>query len=153
MKHFFIRVFLVGIFLSTLLGCAHTRQICIKVVDAQTRTPLAGVHTTWRQDRSDLFRGPARIGPTNLPATGPYGIIKVEAMRPGTWCNRFIFVCPGYQKLYGAFEPERLNLTKEVDWEGGPFILEQPIVSAAVTNGCFVVPLEKSKEKGVREDY
>ncbi|EEF61724.1 hypothetical protein Cflav_PD4764 [Pedosphaera parvula Ellin514] len=143
MKRFFTLVFLLGIFSSSLIGCAHNRQICIKVVDAQTRTPLAGVQTTWRQDRSDLFRGSAHIAPTNLPPSGPDGIIRVEAQPGVTWKGSFIFSCPGCQKLYGFYAPKYLNLAETVDDEDGDFVLEQPIVSAAVTNGCFIVPMAK----------
>jgi hypothetical protein len=115
-------------------------------MDSQTKQPLAGVVTTWRQDRSDLFRGPGQIGPTNLSASGQDGMIKIEGVHGGTWSGLLIFSCPGYRKLYGYYRyygPEYLNLTGNVYDEEKRFVLEQPIVTAAVTNGCFVVPMDK----------
>jgi hypothetical protein len=131
-----------------LVGCVRERQICVKVIDSQTGRPLAGVSTVLRQERSDLFRGPAHIEPTNLPESKQDGSIRIAGVRKGTWNSKLVLSRAGYRKIYGYLTDQGLNWALEANEDDITFsVLEGYIRSAAVTNGCFIVPMTADSSK------
>ena len=132
-------------------GCARN-IICFKTIDATTGAPLAGVSVRWRQDRHDIIRGLDSYGPTNLPPSREDGAVTVVELRP-FWTSRFIYTCPGYSNVYGIYNRGALGLAERVSDPGegrfkGQFILEDNVMAACLSNGCYVVPLPRSAKRG-----
>ena len=124
------------------VGCAHTLRI--RLVDAGSEQPLAGVETSWREDKIDLLLGAYHNGPTNLqPSTGE-GIVTVGKVHP-RWVGRFEFTAPGYTQRYGMYSRGGLALgTKtNANIRGERFVLEGPVTTAASSNGTFTVPMSR----------
>jgi hypothetical protein len=127
-----------------LAGCVRT--VCIKTVDAATGRPLAGVSTSWRQDYDGYFHV-KHEGPTNLPLTSQDGNISVGGLHR-YWTSSFIFSCPGYSNVYGIYSLGELGLAERVRYfPPGPFkdefFLEGKLTSASLSNGCFLIPMQK----------
>ncbi len=129
-------------------GCAHT--VCLKVIDASTGRPLAGVSASWQQTYHGVLHY-GHEGPTNLPSSGENGFIKVGKLHRD-WSSTFIFTRPGYSNVYGGFTSKgKMLLGEEIRYFppgrlDGQFYLKGRIVSAFLSNQCFVVPLPKSSE-------
>jgi len=143
-----------GLLLVT--GCVST--ITLKVVDAATGHPLAGVDTVWRQDSYNLFFGAYHYGPTNLAPSTEDGVIMVDGIHNGD-ANEFIFSRNGYGTLYGRYLTGGLftqyhasiftlaNHTNAVYSQTFGFVLEGPLSNVSPTNGVIVVhmhPLENA---------
>jgi hypothetical protein len=128
-----------------LVGCAH--RIQLKVVDAETHEALGNVSVQWLQVRHQMLETLKQEGPTNLPPTGPDGMICVSGLHRW-WTSEFIFVCPGYSNIYGLYGSGRLSLAEmKSPFPPGPlqdqFILEGNLKSAQKSNGCFLVEMRK----------
>lgn len=129
-----------------LVGCAHT--ICIKVVDADTKKPLAGVSTWWLQCRQQMFAPIKHEGPTNLPPSGNDGIIKLTRVHRW-WVNELAFSCPGYSNVYGiCYLRGEMSLgNAKSDFPGDflepEFFLQGTVTGASRSDGCYTVPMHK----------
>jgi hypothetical protein len=134
---------LLGIVSLVLTGCGHT--IRLKVVDAATKEPLAGVSTLFRQDYDGYFHL-KHEGPTNLPPSGHDGVIAVSGLHRN-WYGRFIFSCPGRSNFFGLYSVGSLGLADRIRYMPpgpfeGQFILEGTLTSASRSNGCFLIPMK-----------
>jgi hypothetical protein len=84
-----------------LTGCV-LKTIKVKMVDASTGQPIAGVTTLWRQDRYQMFETIAHSDLLREPASGPGGIIEIGGIYRN-WNQTFVFFCPGYSNAYVAY--------------------------------------------------
>ncbi len=127
------------------MGCTHT--LCFRAVDAATKEPLAGVTTEWRQDRDAMFAKSLSSGPSNLPPSGDDGVIKIAGLHKN-WSTRFTLKCTGYSNVYGDYSGMYgLGLSGRItdfdDEYKGQFILEGKLTGGVLTNGCFLIPMQK----------
>jgi hypothetical protein len=129
-------------------GCASTpNMLCVKVIDASTRRPLAGVSTSWQQ----YFHGYFHLeqeGPMDIPISGNDGLISVGNLHRN-WTSIFIFTCPGYSNIYGEYTSRnKMILADKIEYFpagglSGQFYLTGNMTSALASNWCFVIPLHK----------
>jgi hypothetical protein len=129
-----------GLLLAT--GCAHA--IRLKVVDAVTSQPLAGVSTVWHEKAYNLLTGRLyQTGPTNLPPSGRDGVITIGGVHK-QWSNNLIFSRPGYTTLYGNYNDARLWWTERMTpFPRGGFKLEKPFTEAVSSNGYLIIRMQK----------
>ena len=125
-------------------GCAHTLHL--KVVDAKSGEPLAGVSTLWREDSAyNLLTGRRHQTRPNNLMSGQDGLITVNTIHK-KWVSRFVFSHVGYATLYGIYTPESLELARGVRPDPLPqdrFILLDPRFLVGPSNGCFLIPMQK----------
>jgi hypothetical protein len=127
------------------VGCAHT--ISLKVVDATTRQPLAGVSSRWLQYHHPYFSTAKQEGPTYLPPSDSNGVIKVAGMHRW-WSSEFIFSQLGYSNVYGYYNTKSLNLADQFCYYPtgsfqDQFILKGDIKIADKTNEFFIVEMQR----------
>lgn len=130
---------------ALLVGCAH--KICLKTVDANTHASLAGVCVQWLQARHQMFQTLKQEGPTNLPSSGPDGIINVAGLHKW-WTSEFVFTCSGYSNVYATYEGRRLVSSEEMHhFPSGQlqdqFMLSGDLKIAEKSNGCFLIEMQK----------
>lgn len=129
------------------LGSGCTSTIQLKVLDANTSQPLAGVSAVWRDDSAyNLLTGSRhQTGPTNLAVSGMDGIITISGVH-NNWFGRLTFSRLGYQTNYGIYYHDRLDFSQRIMPSPLPqdlFILEDPRTYASLTNGCFLIPMPR----------
>ena len=122
-------------------GCAKTLQI--KVVDAASGVPLAGVVTIWKENSDDLLTGRhSQTGPVTLPPTSLDGFIWIDGVHDG-WANSLILSKPGYKTLYGNYSSSRMWMTERMRQHGETIILEEPYTEAARSDSGFTVRMSR----------
>jgi len=94
-----------------------------------------------------MFQTLKQEGPTNLPPSGPDGVVAVAGLHRW-WTNDFIFSRPGYSNVYGGYGSGGLTLGQSMrHFPPGPlqdqFILEGSMKAAVKSNGCFLVEMPK----------
>ena len=133
-----------GAVLLVLTGCTHT--ISLKTVDAGTRLPLAGVATEWKEELHDMVFGEFKTGPTNLPLSGEDGIITIRGVhkvRVGT----LILSHAGYVTLDGNYSAGKFRVAQRIrPLSNGDASHSEPMVQIQSSNGCFVVPMIRSRD-------
>jgi hypothetical protein len=135
-----------GVLAFALAGCAH-QTISVEAVDANTRKPLAGVTTEWREHRYQMFRPVTHYAPTNLPSTGQNGIVEIRGLHRN-WTSTFIFSSAGYSNLYGKYDGGTLNLGTNVVYYPsgmleGDFRFDGDPKMATKSNGSFLLPMQR----------
>jgi hypothetical protein len=115
----------------------------LQAVDSVRREPLAGVETTWRQDKAALPFGVYHAGPTNLPPSGSDGIIELAGVRE-SWRSSLVFSKAGYATVYGSYGDSELTLAPATNAVAtyGPFIIKGPFSVVRPTNGFFIVTMK-----------
>ena len=134
-----LRALVAAIALTT-AGCTHTLRL--KAVDAGSERPLAGVETSWREDKVDLLLGAHHHGATNLQPSTEDGVVVAENVHP-KWVSRLELTHAGYAPLYGIYSRGALALGAKTNANvrGERFILEPPVVSARQWQpGCLLRP-------------
>lgn len=126
-------------------GCAH--KICLRAIDASTHQPLEGVSVQWVQAKHQTFQRLKKEGPTNLPASGPDGMVKVDGLHRW-WSSDFTFSRPGYSNVYGIYGSGNLTVSEHMlRFSPGPFQdqfwLDGHLALAVKSNGCFHVEMRK----------
>jgi hypothetical protein len=145
------RLFSLGL-LAFATGCAY-QTVHLETVDANTGRPLAGVATEWREHRYQMFQKIMHFPATNLPPTGPDGVVKVRHLHRN-WTSTFVFSCPGCPTLYGKYSGGALysggvlTLGTNVaffpqEMLEGDFQFEGDAGIAIKTNGFFLVKMLK----------
>ncbi len=94
-----------------------------------------------------MFEALKQEGPTNLPPTGPDGVIKVSGLHQW-WGSEFIFSRQGYSNSYGNYEAKSLTLAGQVRYYPSGVLQDQfylvgDITTADKSNGCFIVEMQK----------
>ena len=131
---------------AVLAGCAPS--IRIKVVDAVTGQPLAGVITEWRQNRHQMFHLIAHTGPINLSPSDRDGLIEVRPIYR-TWGSQFVFSYPAHPNIYGHYDWRRdlvvgTNVTYISSGQlEGEFSFEAKPEVAVKSNWCFIVRMPR----------
>jgi hypothetical protein len=133
-------------------GCAHSlrtnliagpaQDVKIRVVDAQTGHPLAGVNANWQQHVYSPRFGEYHFGPTNLPPSGNNGIILVPGIRSNC-ANRLILARDGYATVYAGYWEGALAYGENHSTLDGVEMLEQPLSLTRQTNGFISVPMRQ----------
>lgn len=132
-----------GLLLVT--GCAHT--LCIKVIDATNGKSVVGVSTLWHEHVYDLLTGRHQTGPTNLPPSSDLGLITIPNVHKH-WANTLVFSKPGYRTVYGNYIDSKVWLSIRMHtFSDNENVLDDPMTQAALTNGCFVVPMPNDGTK------
>ena len=124
-------------------GQAH--NIRLKIVDAKTGDPLAGVSVVWREDREDLIYGNAHLGPIDLAPSDDKGEITIEASHE-KMVDRLVLSCAGYVTMYGVYSDGSLNVSREIQPPPLPqdlFELDDPQTDDEINEGSIVVRMPK----------
>jgi hypothetical protein len=133
-------------------GCVY--KIRLKTIDADTHQPLEGVAVQWVQARNLMLQTIIHEGPTNLPPSGPNGIIALGGLHHW-WTSEFVFTFPGYSNVYGeyqalAFGSGHLRLADAMQPISrgvlqDQFFLEGHVKEAVKTNGYFLIECRSEK--------
>jgi hypothetical protein len=142
MKGDFLRFSIILAPMLFMVGCAHTMRV--KVIDAETGQPVAGVEVCWRQDYQDLLLGSHHYGPTNLPSSTTDGLITLDGLHPKD-VSRFIFSHPGYRTVYGIYSGGALTLAEATNAAVPPelFILKGKLITVEPNKGVCVVQMAR----------
>ena len=101
----------------------------------------------WVQARHQMFQLLKQEGPTNLPPSGPDGIVKVDGLHRW-WSSDFTFSRPDYSNVYGTYGSGNLTVSEQMRrFPSGPlqdqFWLDGHLTVAAKSNGCFLLQMQK----------
>jgi hypothetical protein len=119
---------------------------CLKVIDASNGFPVERVSITWQQSYHGYLS--AKREDTLKLSTPKDGLVLLKNLHRN-WSSSFIFESPGYSNAFAELTSKgKLILAEQINYfppgqYAGEFYFTGKGAFAAISNRCFIIPLQK----------